>query len=585
MLRVIRILRLLKLLRLAKLARLLKNWQNRQTTVGKLIRFGKLFGSLCFIAHLLGCTFCFVGGIAQADDVTGELPDKGWLVTNPMTKYTHEDDVDKPWIYLLSLYWAVMTLTTVGCVSTLVRAHAVAWWCVFARDHLLQGSPLHPPPSSSPPSPYSTRKHSYGDITPTTTVETLVVIGAMFIGTCSFGYIVGSVTSVIMEEDRGATLVREKIDEISSYMRSRKLTPVRRVLVRDCVLLCDATCSTETIARHGWGGRLCSRRCSRCPQPRSQSSPPPPRTFALLQSLQERVREYFDFVWKTNTVFDENQILEDLPPFLRDDVIQEAYGDLVREVPMLARLAPSELTALVVRLKPLRVLPSQVIVRAGECGVEMYIVSGGLLRCYCAASSAYPFESFMMSLRDLQRGRQSATLPGETAPREERPPYADDRADLLARGDYFGEYCIIEAQQGSAARPMSADADAASGGAEGNYMDAASGAEAGTLGETDWSTHARHPSTVVAIETSLLLYITRMQFEECHMLFPHISTSVRHVTRAVFVRSCSRRDAFLALPLSPSNSHRTHSRSLCVGIFRNLPVTFLEPARIASRAL
>ena len=153
MLRVIRILRLLKLLRLAKLARLLKNWQNRQTTVGKLIRFGKLFGSLCFIAHLLGCTFCFVGGIAQADDVTGELPDKGWLVTNPMTKYTHEDDVDKPWIYLLSLYWAVMTLTTVGCVSTLVRAHAVAWWCVFARDHLLQGSPLHPPPSSSPPLP------------------------------------------------------------------------------------------------------------------------------------------------------------------------------------------------------------------------------------------------------------------------------------------------------------------------------------------------------------------------------------------------------------------------------------------------
>lgn len=242
--------------------------------------------------------------------------------------------------------------------------------------------------------------------------------------------------------------------------------------------------------------------------------------YSPAQSLQERVREYFDFVWKTNTVFDESQILEDLPPFLRDDVIQEAYGELVREVPMLTLLAPSELTALVVRLKPLRVLPSQVIVRAGECGVEMYIVSGGLLRCY---PHGYPFQSFMMSLRDLQRGRQSETLPGEVAPREERPPYADERADLLARGDYFGEYCIIEAKQGTAAESIDQESEV----------------EVEPFGETDWSTHARHQQTVVAIETSLLLYITRMQFEECNMLFPHISTSVRHVITVLYGRRTS----------------------------------------------
>ena len=126
MLRVVRILRLLKLLRLAKLAQLLKNWQNRQTTVGKLVRFGKLFGMLCFIAHVLGCVFCFVGGIMQVDDETGDLPDVGWIATNALTKSHHtpihihiqEDEVDKFWIYLLSLYWAVMTLTTVGCVLT-----------------------------------------------------------------------------------------------------------------------------------------------------------------------------------------------------------------------------------------------------------------------------------------------------------------------------------------------------------------------------------------------------------------------------------------------------------------------------------
>ena len=332
MVRFVRILRLLKLVRLAELAKLMSSWQNRQSIQSKIGRFAKLIGFIIFLAHMCGCIFIMFGGLAvwqiEEDSVTLRTRlGSGWLSNDEMTSYEFEDEMDKNYVYLLSMYWAVTTLTTVG----------------------------------------------YGDITPTTPEEILWTIFVMFVSTCAFGYIVGSVTAVLMDEDRVHTMIREKIDEISSYMRSRGLS----------------------------------------------------------RPLQERVREYFDFVWQTNTIFDEHSMLEELPPFLRDEVVHEAYGDLVNAVPMLQNLAPSELTSLMVRLQPLRVLPSQVIVRRGELGTEMYIVSGGLLRTYFEPD--YPHEdSFLMDAREMIRVG-TVLLPGQKPARGERPSEAFGRPDLLGR--------------------------------------------------------------------------------------------------------------------------------------------------------
>ena len=332
MVRFVRILRLLKLVRLAKLAKLMSSWQNRQSAASKIGRFAKLIGFIFFLAHMCGCLYAMMGGLGvwqiEVDEKTLRTRvGKGWLRDDELTGYEYEDEMDKNWIYLLSLYWAVTTLTTVG----------------------------------------------YGDITPTTSEEVAWTIFIMFVGTCAFGYIVGSVTAVLMDEDRVHTMIREKIDEISSYMRSRGLS----------------------------------------------------------RPLQERVREYFDFVWQTNTIFDEHTLLEELPSFLRDEVVNEAYGDLVDAVPMLQDLAPSELTSLMMRLNPLRVLPSQVIVRRGELGTEMYIVSGGLLRTYFEPD--YPHEeSFLMDVREMIRAG-NVLLPGQKPARGERPSEAFGRPDLLGR--------------------------------------------------------------------------------------------------------------------------------------------------------
>jgi CRP-like cAMP-binding protein len=202
-------------------------------------------------------------------------------------------------------------------------------------------------------------------------------------------------------------------------------------------------------------------------------------------------------VWQTNTVFDEHALLEELPPFLRDEVVNEAYGDLVDAVPMLQNLAPSELTSLMVRLHPLRVLPSQVIVRRGELGTEMYIVSGGLLRTYFEPN--YPHQkSFLMDAQEMTRAG-TVLLPGQKPARGERPPEAFGRPDLLGRGDYFGHYCII------------------GGGDEDGD------GEIDLIGDEEEDINARHPYTVVAVQMSMLLSLSRPDFEDAKMLFPNLA--------------------------------------------------------------
>ena len=74
------------------------------------------------------------------------------LKNNLMIRY----DIDKGRAYLLALYWALQTLTTVG----------------------------------------------YGDMGGKTTEELLWACIVIYIGTIAFGYIIGMVTSVVMDEDK-----------------------------------------------------------------------------------------------------------------------------------------------------------------------------------------------------------------------------------------------------------------------------------------------------------------------------------------------------------------------------------------------
>ena len=70
----------------------------------------------------------------------------------------------------------------------------------------------------------------YGDISPMAeggvggTHATFEIVVTLFVEMASaivFGYIIGSLTSILSREDRSRVMLSEKIDEITSYMNSR----------------------------------------------------------------------------------------------------------------------------------------------------------------------------------------------------------------------------------------------------------------------------------------------------------------------------------------------------------------------------
>jgi hypothetical protein len=49
---------------------------------------------------------------------------------------------------------------------------------------------------------------------------------------------------------------------------------------------------------------------------------------------QKKVLSYFQEVWKTKTLFNEAEILGEMPPAMRSKLVQQLYQPVIREVPL-----------------------------------------------------------------------------------------------------------------------------------------------------------------------------------------------------------------------------------------------------------
>jgi len=125
--------------------------------------------SMCFLAHMLGCFWFYVAAWQGLDpDIVTWVQaydDGRGLEVGPGTQY------------LLAVYWALTTLTTVG----------------------------------------------YGDITPANDAERMYALFALLTGALVFGFMLSSIGSLVAAVDRQAALSEERMDEVKEYMRWRKL--------------------------------------------------------------------------------------------------------------------------------------------------------------------------------------------------------------------------------------------------------------------------------------------------------------------------------------------------------------------------
>ncbi|CAM9557361.1 unnamed protein product, partial [Phaeothamnion confervicola] len=167
-LRSAKLLRVMRLLRLARLLKLASKVKPSEDDVDNswnpsAVALFKMFGGICFIAHLLGCGWHWMAAL-RGDEL------------NWMSLYGVQDQ-SMGFQYITSLYWAFTTMTTVG----------------------------------------------YGDIVPTNSLERGFAIVGMLTGASVFGYIIGNITVIMASFDIQDALRAEKLGHVNEWIQDQNL--------------------------------------------------------------------------------------------------------------------------------------------------------------------------------------------------------------------------------------------------------------------------------------------------------------------------------------------------------------------------
>ncbi len=182
--KLIRLLRLAKIAKVLRMSRILRRFEATLHIKYGLVRLIKFFVWSLVAAHWVACAWFIVGTLDEVE---------GWVTSNFLSSDLHGATVSEQ--YLASMYWSVMTLTTIG----------------------------------------------YGDIKPVTQWERLFAILMMLLGSAMFAYVVGTMCSVVQGLSETQLAFQAHMDRINEYMNECRLPGSLRTRVRKyCLYQRDA---------------------------------------------------------------------------------------------------------------------------------------------------------------------------------------------------------------------------------------------------------------------------------------------------------------------------------------------------------
>ena len=233
-----------------------------------------------------------------------------WLACGWLGLHHFEGINDAVTLYVRSLYWSVVTLTTVG----------------------------------------------YGDIVPTNNIETLYSMMVMVFGVGVYGYVIGNVAHILAARDPAKAAFQNNMEQLKAFVRYRDLPA----------------------------------------------------------GLQNKIRDYYAYLWQKRMGHSESEFLEGLPKSLREEVERHLKRKILDKIPLFKGADDAFLDAIAFRLKPVLATPGDYIIREGEEGNEMYIVIKGKLQGHTEAHPDNTFTlregTFFGEIALIQKEPRTATI-------------------------------------------------------------------------------------------------------------------------------------------------------------------------------
>ncbi|MBT3272560.1 MAG: cyclic nucleotide-binding domain-containing protein [Spirochaetales bacterium] len=159
----------------------------------------------------------------------------------------------------------------------------------------------------------------YGDRTPIGRIEILYVILIEILGAGMYGLVIGNIANLIANIDVAKTQYKEKLDKINTFLKYRNIP----------------------------------------------------------YNLQNKINNYYNYLWESRRGYDESSVLGDLPDPLKESVSLFLNKDIIEKVPIFEAASEDLIKDVIMNMEPVVFTPGDYIVRAGEVGFDMYFISRG----------------------------------------------------------------------------------------------------------------------------------------------------------------------------------------------------------------
>ena len=161
----------------------------------------------------------------------------------------------------------------------------------------------------------------YGDYVPNhdSNLQIFYTIIVELFGVGMYTYVIANVSSLVSNLDVARAAYQRRLEEVNSYLRAQKIPP----------------------------------------------------------HLQERVKDYYSYLWEQKRSVTERTVLEDLPSSLSLEILMYQNRGLVERLDVFQGADEVFIREAVQKLRPRVFLPLEYIVRQGEYGDSMYFITSG----------------------------------------------------------------------------------------------------------------------------------------------------------------------------------------------------------------